>query len=206
MLSKAVINQFINECSANPKAAEPVGVFTAHMFSNKDFQWRGESLIDIFLAKFRVACPVLFGFRGNDRTERGRIVVGWKKDGSTWITEQTHHNRMSGLGAGFASLSLRDFSKSSKINPYPPTNYWKALAYIINTPPNETSNTQYVVLRSMIQGHEQRFLNFYGNAAMAALRLALVDFPKKAPTDSTAAASLQALGDVLRSEEGLVLA
>ncbi|KAM0435354.1 hypothetical protein ACHAPT_003448 [Fusarium lateritium] len=204
--AKAIINQFINEGGANPKAADPVGVFTAHIFSNKEFEWRGQSLIDIVMAKYRIVCPVLFGHRGSDRTERGRISIGWKKDGPAWITEQSHNDRMTGLGAGFASLSLRDFSRSSKKNPYPPTNYWKALAYIVNSPPNEISNTQYVVLRSMIQGHEQRFLNFYGNAALAALRLALVEFPKKAPQNATAAGSLAALADVLKSESGLILA
>ncbi|RSL44028.1 hypothetical protein CEP53_011409 [Fusarium sp. AF-6] len=204
--AKAIINQFINEGGANPKAADPVGVFTAHIFSNQEFEWRGQSLIDIVMAKYRIVCPVLFGHRGSDRTERGRISIGWKKDGPAWITEQSHNDRMTGLGAGFASLSLRDFSKSSKKNPYPPTNYWKALAYIVNSPPNEISNTQYVVLRSMIQGHEQRFLNFYGNAALAALRLALVEFPNKAPQNATAAGSLAALADVLKSESGLVLA
>ncbi|RBR08695.1 uncharacterized protein FIESC28_10149 [Fusarium coffeatum] len=203
--AKGIVNQFINEGGANPKAADPVGVFAAHIFSNKEFQWRGQSLVDILMAKYRIVCPVLFGHRGNDRTERGRIAIGWKKDGPSWITEQSHNDRMTGLGAGFASLSLRDFSKSSKKNPYPPTNYWKALAYIVNTPPNETSNTQYVVLRSMIQGHEQRFLGFYGNAALAALRLALVEFPKKAPQNATAAGSLAALADVLKTESGLVL-
>ena len=203
--AKAIINQFINECGANPKAADPIGVFTAHIFSHKDFQWRGQSLIDILMAKFRIVCPVLFGFRGNDKTERGRLALGWKKDGPSWVTEQTHNDRMTGLGAGYASLSLRDFGKSSKQNPYPPTNYWKALAGIVNSPPGETSNTQYVVLRSMIEGHEQRFLNFYGNAALAALRLALVEFPKKAPDNATAAGSLRALADVLKGEGGLVL-
>ncbi|KAM0546707.1 hypothetical protein ACHAPJ_010744 [Fusarium lateritium] len=204
--AKGIVNQFINEGGANPKAADPVGVFAAHIFSTKEFQWRGQSLVDILMAKYRIVCPVLFGHRGNDKTERGRIAIGWKKDGPSWITEQSHNDRMTGLGAGFASLSLRDFSKSSKKNPYPPTNYWKALAYIVNSPPNETSNTQYVVLRSMIQGHEQRFLNFYGNAALAALRLALVEFPKKAPQNATAAGSLAALADVLKSESGLILA
>ncbi|KAF5677934.1 RNA export mediator [Fusarium heterosporum] len=204
--AKGIVNQFINEGGANPKAADPVGVFAAHIFSTKEFQWRGQSLVDILMAKYRMVCPVLFGHRGSDRTERGRIAIGWKKDGSSWITEQSHNDRMTGLGAGYASLSLRDFSKSSKKNPYPPTNYWKALAYIVNSPPNETSNTQYVVLRSMIQGHEQRFLNFYGNAAMAALRLALIEFPKKAPQNATAAGSLAALADLLKTESGLVLA
>ncbi|KAF4984343.1 hypothetical protein FZEAL_454 [Fusarium zealandicum] len=204
--AKGIVSQFINEGGANPKSADPVGVFAAHIFSTKEFQWRGQSLIDILMAKYRIACPVLFGHRGNDKTERGRMAIGWKKDGPSWITEQSHNDRMTGLGAGFASLSLRDFSKSSKKNPYPPTNYWKALAYIVNSPPSETSNTQYVVLRSMIQGHEQRFLNFYGNAALAALRLALIEFPKKAPQNATAAGSLAALADVLRSESGLILA
>jgi nucleoporin GLE1 len=202
--AKGIINQFINECSANPKAADPIGVFTAHIFSQKDFLWRGESLIDILMAKFRVVCPVLFGLRGSDKTERGRLAIGWKKDGPGYVTEQTHNDRMTGLGAGFASISLRDFSKTSKANPYPPVNYWKALAGIVNSPPNETSNTQYVVLRAMIEGHEQRFLNFYGNAAIAALRLALVDFPKRAPANASAAHSLRAMVELLRTD-GLVL-
>lgn len=206
IVAKAIINQFINECGPNPKAADPVGVFTAQIFSNKDFQWRGQSVIDILMAKYRIVCPVLFGFRGNDKTERGRIALGWKREGPAWVTEQSHNDRMAGLGAGYASLSLRDFSKTSKTNPYPPTHYWTALARIVNSPAGETSNTQYVVLRSMIEGHEQRFLNFYGNAALAALRLALVEFPKKAPANAAAAGSLKALADVLRSEGGLVLA
>ncbi|EXK42259.1 hypothetical protein FOXG_01799 [Fusarium oxysporum f. sp. lycopersici 4287] len=203
--AKGIVSQFINEGGANPKAADPVGVFAAHIFSTKEFQWRGQSLVDILMAKYRIVCPVLFGHRGSDKTERGRMAIGWKKDGPSWITEQSHNDRMTGLGAGFASLSLRDFGKSSKKNPYPPTNYWRALAYIVNSPPNETSNTQYVVLRSMIQGHEQRFLNFYGNAALAALRLALIEFPKKAPQNATAAGSLAALADVLKTESGLIL-
>ncbi|ODA79777.1 hypothetical protein RJ55_05371 [Drechmeria coniospora] len=202
--AKGIISQFINEAGANPKAADPIGVFAAQIFSHKDFQWRGQSLIDILLAKYRVACPVLFGFRGNDKTERGRQAIGWRKDGPTWITEQNHNDRMAGLGAGFASISLRDFSKSSKVNPYPPTNYWKAFAGIVNSPANETSNTQYVVLRTMIDGHEQRFLNFFGNAAAAALRMALVEFPRKAPPNASAAGSLLALAEVLKSESGLV--
>jgi nucleoporin GLE1 len=206
IFAKSIISQFINEGGANPKAADPIGVVAAQIFSNKEFQWRGKSLIDILLAKFRVVCPVLFGFRGSDQTERGRLAIGWKKDGGVWMPEQLHNDRMTGLGAGFASISLRDFSKASKVNPYPPTNYWKAMAFILNSPVHEISSTQYVVLKSMIDGHEQRFINFYGNAALAALRLALIEFPKKAPQKSTAAGALQVLGDVLQRDKGLSLA
>ncbi|KAH6892311.1 GLE1-like protein-domain-containing protein [Thelonectria olida] len=205
IVAKGIVSQFINEASANAKAAEPVGVFAAQIFSTKEYQWRGHSLIDILMAKFRIVCPVLFGHRGNDKTERGRLALGWKKEGPSWITEQSHNDRMTGLGAGFASLALRDFSKTTKTNPYPPVNYWKALAGIVNSPAGETSNTQYVVLRSMLEGHEQRFIAFYGNAGIAALRLALVEFPKKAPQNAMAAGSLRALADLLQSEAGLIL-
>ncbi|KXH48767.1 GLE1-like protein [Colletotrichum simmondsii] len=206
ILSKAIIQQFSNEGGANPKSAEPVGIVTAQIFSNKDYHWRGGSMIDILIAKFRVACPVLFGSRGSDKTEGGRRAIGWKRENGSWVPEQAHNDRMTGLGAGFAAIALRDFSKASKTNPYPPTNYWKAMAQIVNSPPQLVSNTQYVVLKSMIDGHEQRFINFYGNAAVAALRIALVEFPKRAPPGATAAQALQVLGDVLRRDSGLDVA
>ncbi|KAF6828070.1 GLE1-like protein [Colletotrichum musicola] len=205
ILSKAIIGQFANEGGANPKSAEPVGIVTAQIFSNKDYHWRGATLIDILIAKFRVACPVLFGSRGSDKTEAGRKAIGWKREDGNWIPEQSHNDRMTGLGAGFASIALRDFSKASKTNPYPPTHYWTALAKIVNSPPQLVSNTQYVVLKSMINGHEARFITFYGNAAIAALRLALVQFPQKAPAGATAAQALQVHADVLRRDVGLDL-
>ncbi|KAG5913337.1 hypothetical protein E4U42_001274 [Claviceps africana] len=205
IIAKNIIRQFINECRTDPKAADPIGVFTAQIFSHQDFSWRGQSLMDIVVAKFRVVCPVLFGSRGNEKLEGGRKALGWKKEGPSWIPEQKHYDRMAGLGAGFASIALRDFSKSSKTNPYPPVHYWRAFACIVNCPADEVSNTQMIVLRAMIDGHEQRFLSFYGNAAVAALRLAVVEFPNRAPAHSSAAGSLRALGDILRTERGLAL-
>ncbi|KAM0278550.1 hypothetical protein ACHAQH_005118 [Verticillium albo-atrum] len=205
-LSKAMIHQFASEVGANPKSAEPIGIVAAHLFSNPDFHWRGKSMIDILVAKFRVACPVLFGARGNDKTEAGRIAIGWRREDGRWISEQAHSDRMTGLGAGFASISLRDFSKASKKNPYPPSHYWTAMAMIVNSPPALVSNTQYTVLKAMIDGHESRFLQFYGNAAIEALRTALVEFPKKAPATSPTAQALQVLGQVLQRDSGLALA
>ncbi|SPN97615.1 related to RNA export mediator GLE1 [Cephalotrichum gorgonifer] len=204
IFSKSIVNQFINECGASPKSADPIGVVAAQIFSDKDFQWRGGSMIDILLAKFRRSCPVLFGVRGTDKTAQGRTAIGWRKDGGSWMPEQMHFDRMAGLGAGFAAVSLRDFSKANKANPFPPTHYWRALAGIVNTPAAQVSDTQYIVLKAMIDGHEQRFLHFYGNAGLAALRVALVEFPKKAP-GSVAAGGLRVLGEVLRTEKGLDL-
>ncbi|KAI1131188.1 GLE1-domain-containing protein [Nemania abortiva] len=205
IFSKTVINQFINECGAQPKAADPLGVITAQTFSNKTFQWRGKSLIDILMAKYRVACPVLFGYRGSESTEQGRLRLGWRKDGAGWAPEQQHMDRMKGLAVGYAAIALRDFSKSPNTNPWPPSKYWTSLAKIINTPPAEISNTQCVVLRGMIEIYEERFINMYGSAAIAALRSALIDFPNKAVTKTPGSSGLSVLAQILKRDIGLEL-
>jgi nucleoporin GLE1 len=206
IFAKAVISQFINEASAKPETADPVGVVVAAIFSEPDFLWRGKSMIDILMAKIRVVCPVLFGHNGSEKTDQGRQKIGWKKEGGIWVTEQQHFDRMTGLGAGFAAISLRNFAKSKKTNPYPPPNYWVAMAKIINSPPEEISNTQCVVLKAMIQNYEQKFLDTYGSAAVAALRLALLEFPAKSPEKGAATNSLLVLAQMLKRDTGLSLA
>lgn len=209
-LAKCVINQFMDESSANTKTADPIGVLVASTFADPALHWRGKPLIDILMAKFYVVCPVLFGARGLEKTEAGRLRVGWQKRGpSAWIPETEHYNRQTGLGAGYAAISLRDFSRSKKENPYPMSHYWAAMAQIVNTPPAEMSNTACVVLKAMIDHYEQRFLLFYGTAGIAALRLALVDFPtnaKAAGCGDVAVESLLVHGKSLKAKYGLALA
>lgn len=209
ILSKSAILQFVNEAGARPETADPVGVILASTFSEPDFQWRGGPLVDILLAKFRLVCPVLFGLNGNEKTVEGRARLGWRLDrvSNRFVPEQTHMDRMTGLAAGFAALSLRNFRKVSttKSNPYPPRNYWMALARIVNTPPKDVSNTQCVVLKGMIENYESKFIEAYGNAAIAALRLALVDFPGSVQVRSAAVSSLEVLASVLKRDTGLEL-
>ena len=205
ILAKAAISQYINEGGPRPETADPVGVVMAATFSEPEFLWRGESLIDILIAKFRVVCPVLFGYRGNEKMEGGRQSLGWKKEGGHWIHEQAHMDRMTGLGAGYASISLRNFGKSKKKNPYPPRYYWTALAKIVNTPSAEISNTQCVVLKAMIANFESKFLDAYGTAAVAALRTALIEFPARASQKSSAVTSLVVQAQLINKEYGLSL-
>ncbi|KAI1818162.1 GLE1-domain-containing protein [Poronia punctata] len=205
IFSKSIINQFINECAMQPRAADPLGVIAAQTFSNKSHLWRGESLIDILMAKFRVVCPVLFGYRGSEKTEQGRLRIGWRKDGGAWTAENHHIDRMKGLGAGYAAIALRDFSRSSNKNPWPPSKYWTSMARIVNTPPAEMSNTQCIVLRSMIETYEERFFLFYGTAAIAALRKALIDFPRSAPVKTSGTSGLEVLAQMLKRDIGLEL-
>jgi nucleoporin GLE1 len=207
-LAKAAISQFAQEASSNPKAADPIGILVVKIFSLPGFHWRGKSLIDIVIAKFRVVLPVVFGIRGNDNTEEGRARVGWRRVDGQWTTEQDHQDRMVGLAAGYASISLRDFSntKARLTNPYPPTHYWQAMATISSTPAQEQSVTQYIVLRAMTEFYEARFLTFYGDFAKAALKAALVEFPNRSTLSSTAAvSSLKVLADKLKRDMGLDL-
>ncbi|KAI1093990.1 GLE1-domain-containing protein [Rostrohypoxylon terebratum] len=203
--AKAVINQFINECFAQPKIADPIGVTVAIIFSKDIYLWRGKTLIDILMAKFRVSCPVLFGYHGNEKTEQGRLRLGWKKSAGGFIPEQQHSDRMKGLGAGYAAIALRNFGKTKNTNPWPPSNYWAAMARIVNTPPADISETQFVVLRAMIETSEEKFIQFYGNAAIAALRKALVEFPEKAVNKTPGASGLQVLAQILKRDIGLEL-
>lgn len=162
-------------------------------------------MVDILMAKFRVVCPVVFGYRGSEKTEQGRTRLGWRREGSGWIAEQQHIDRMMGLGVGYASIALRDFSKSQNANPWPPSRYWTAMANIVNTPPAEISNTQCVVLRSMVELYEDKFLNFYGSAGVAALRKALVEFPAKAQVETPGVAGLKVLAQIFKRDYGLQL-
>jgi nucleoporin GLE1 len=206
-LAKAALSQFCTEAGANPKAADPIGIVLVSIFSQPKYCIRSKALIDIVMAKLRILCPVLFGVRGNDKTEEGRAKLGWKKDqNGNWISEQEHNDRMTGLGAGYASICLRDFSRSSLKNPWPSHNYWFSLASITLTPSGETSSTQFVVLKAMIDNYTVAFLSLYGDMGVRALHVALEEFPRKAAAGNVAASSLEVLGAKLRRDTGLILA
>ncbi|KAG9232123.1 GLE1-like protein-domain-containing protein [Amylocarpus encephaloides] len=207
--AKYIVSQLIEEASSQPLAADPIGILAVSIFGRREFSWRHQPLIDILICKLRVFCPVLWGIRGNDETEQGRTALGWKREGSNWVTQQVHGNRMTGLAAGYAALSLRNFAnvKSTEIySPWHPTHYWQTLAVILNTPTDQISSTQFLVLRSLIENYELKFMNIYGSAARAVLRVALVDFPAKAGRQSDEAVqSLIVLADKLEKETGLQL-
>lgn len=210
ILGKAVISQFIDEGGVSPKSADPVGIVASHIFSTVEFRWHGLSLIDILIAKMHVVCPVIWGIYGDESTTEGKLRIGWWREDKdtaspTWVSSQEHNQRMTGLGAGFAALSMRNYEKSKLENPYPRTHYWKALVAIINVPPAEITQTHFVVLKAMIENYESRFLEYFGDAALAVLRIALVDFPRRGQQQSVAAKALAGLADVLKRKKNLYL-
>jgi len=207
IFSKAIISQFINEAGVSPKTADPIGVVGVSVFAANEFRWKGTSLIDIMIAKFHVVCPVLWGIYGDEKSTQGKTRLGWWREDKNgpWVSEQRHSERMTGLGAGFAAIALRNFEKSRLENPYPNVRYWQSLASIVNVPPQEATQTHFIVLKAMIENYETRFLEFYGDAAKIALKKALIDFPKRATDKSVAASAVAVLPDVLRRDKKLTL-
>lgn len=206
IFAKAMIAQFINEVGVKPIIADNLGTVASHIFAIDAFRWRGISLIDVLIAKFHVVCPVLFGIYGNERTLEGKRRLGWWREegGGAFVPEQRHFERMTGLGAGFAGIALKNYEKARAQNPYPDRHYWTSFAHITNVPPHEITETHFVVLKALIENFESKFLQFFGDAAIAALRLGLIELPRRSPP-SVAAKSLAGLVDVLKKDKKLIL-
>ncbi|KAI1920449.1 hypothetical protein LOZ58_002917 [Ophidiomyces ophidiicola] len=207
IFSKAIIAQLVAEAGVTPKCAGPLGVLTAQIFSMDAFVYKGCPLIDILLAKFHYVCPVLWGFYGSESTAAGKTALGWWRDepNGPFVSNQVHEERMIGLGAGFAAISLRDFSKTSRQNPLPNTHFWRALANIVNVPPEEVQDTHLTVLGAMLKFSAQRVVGFWGDIGLLALRNAIVTFPGTLPRKSSARSSVEILGDLYAREHRILV-
>ena len=208
LFAKATINQFVNESAVAAKSAEAVGTLAAQILAQEEFSFQGSSMIDILLAKFHASCPVLWGIYGPESTLAGKKRIGWRVQGGAFVDAQQHSDRMTGLGAGFAAIALRNFSKTKLKNPFPPKEYWECLANIVNVPPQEVQPTHLIVLKSMVENAAERFILFFDAAAVAALRHALVDFPRSLPEGlrtTPACKALEMLVEQFRTERNLSL-
>lgn len=207
IFAKAIIAQFINEAAVSPKTADPIGIVCMQIFAANEFRWGERALIDLLIAKYHALCPVLFGVYGKEDTEAGKARLGWCRDDKTgpWISEQRHSERMTGLGAGYAAIALRNFSRSSLRNPYPNWHYWQSLQRIVTVPAADATRTHFTVLKAMLEHYEIKFLELYGNAGRAALKTALIDFPNRVRAKGAAVSAVAVLADVLKRDKKLTL-
>ncbi|KAL1953551.1 hypothetical protein VTO42DRAFT_2607 [Malbranchea cinnamomea] len=207
IFAKAIVAQLVTEAGVTPKYAEPLGVMTAQIFSYEAFVYRGVSMIDILLAKYRVACPVLFGFYGSEHNDAGKEALGWRREepNGPFVPRQVHEERMVGLGAGFAAIALRNFSRTPRKNPYPNTNFWKSVSILLSTPVEEVQDTHLVVLNYMLRYSAPRIIRFWGDYGMALLRHAIITFPASLPRQSTASNTLRVLKDIYAQEQNIFL-
>jgi nucleoporin GLE1 len=213
ILAKTVISVTITSCLDNPRAGEAPALLAVQIFATPDFTFPSPptptkpnntvSLISILIAKYHAAAPPLFGVSGSEKTQKSRL--GWRttEDPSTgrkaYVPEQQQYDRLVGLAAGYAAISLRNFSKSRNQNPFPPKHFWASLGYIVNTPPEQVQVTHLLLLKSLLEGSVERVVQFWGATGVAALRLALVVFPERLPGELRSHSTAKALG-VLREK------
>ncbi|KAJ5915621.1 hypothetical protein N7466_011554 [Penicillium verhagenii] len=179
ILVKCLISALVTEAAIQPAHAEPVGILAAQIFSIESFMFKGIHMSDILWAKYRVVCPALWGFSGAEDTASGRRALGWwhVEAGGPFVTEQTHLDRMTALGAGFAALTLRNFGKTQRRNPFPNTMFWQSLQKILSLPPSEIGDTQVTLLQSMLRNSGDRILEFFGQFGVVLVHKAVVDLP-----------------------------
>ncbi len=150
--------------------------------------------------------PVLFGVSGSERTAAGKLRLGWRReflrDGDpqkSFISEVKQWDRVLGLGAGYASIALRNFSKTTLQNPWPPYQFWESLSYIANTPPAEVQPTHLLLLKNMLENGVDRFVQFFGDEGVAAMRKALIDLPHQMSPELQKSSAAQSVVILLES-------
>lgn len=195
IFAKCLIAALITEASINHAHAEPIGIVAAQIFSMDEFMYKGIHMSDILWAKYRVVCPALWGFTGSEKTEAGRKALGWWREeaGGPFVSEQTHLDRMTALGAGFSSLTLRNFSKAKRANPFPNTLFWTSIQRITSIPFAEIQDTQITLLHSMLKSSEERILTFFGQYGLVIMRKAIVELPASIPRKSMPVTQLKLL-------------
>ncbi|KAJ6145407.1 hypothetical protein N7470_009302 [Penicillium chermesinum] len=189
IFAKALVSALLTEASIKPQHAEPVGILAAQIFSGEEFTYKGVHLSDILLAKYRVLCPALWGFTGNEKTESGRRALGWWHEAD----------------GGYAAITLRNFGKTNRRNPFPNTMFWVSIQKMLCLPVNEIQDTHFIILQSLLRYSGDRVLGFFGQHGMAVLRKAVVDIPDALPKKSMAVNQLALLKDIYQKELDLWL-
>lgn len=181
---KFLVKQFEKEAAnTDGRIIQEIGLIAASLFGDQKYQWQGLPLIDIALAKLHKACPPLFGICGTMNTNEGRLRLGWQEDS----TPESYSQRMRGIGAGYASMSLRSFA--AKTPAIAISEYWRAISSICNTPSEQLWPGHFAILSGLIRDYYKKFLQFYGVPARGVLRRAVVDLPVRAPERCKDAAS-----------------
>jgi nucleoporin GLE1 len=205
---KAVVSQLINEAGIKLEYAEPLGVVVAQIFSSEQFSFKGFAFSDIFWAKYRISCPALFGFYGDEKTLAGKEALGWKRfeAGGPFLSETDHRQRMVGLGGGFAAVTLRNFGKTNRKNPFPNHIFWKTVAKITSVPPQDLQETHFYILYAMLRFSAERIIGFWGHAGLALLRTTIVNIPNNTKNKQAGAiGQLKVLKGLYATEKDIII-
>ncbi|KAJ5634019.1 hypothetical protein N7528_001861 [Penicillium herquei] len=207
MLAKSLISALVNEAAIQPKHAEPVGVLAAQIWSMEAFTYKGLALSDILWAKYRVVCPVLWGFTGSEETDVGRSAIGWWRTeaGGPFVSEQEHLDRMTALGAGYAALTLRNFGKTKRQNPFPNTLFWQSMEKILAVPAADLQDTHITVLQAMLRYSGERIITMWGVYGLAMVRRAVLGLPQSMAKKSMPVHQLELIKELYKRENQILV-
>lgn len=189
MFEKFLLKQFEKEASnEDGRIIQELGLIAASLFADQKYMWKGSiSLIDVLLAKMHHICPIMFGIRGNMNTVEGQKRLGWMPIDKQPATGEIYMQRIRGLSAGFAAMSLRAFKSVPAL---PMSEYWRCLVHVCNTPPADLYPGHFAILNGLLRDFHRKFLAFYGAQARGVLRRAIVDLPARAPARCKDAAGI----------------
>lgn len=179
MFEKFLLKQFEKEAAnEDGRIIQELGLIAASLFADQRYMWKGISLIDVLLAKMHHICPILFGVRGNMNNTEGMKRLGWMPIDKQPPTGEIYMQRIRGLSAGYAAMSLRAFKTVPAL---PMSDYWRVVVSVCNTPPNDLYPGHFAILNGLLRDFYKKFMSFYGIQAKAVLRRAIVDVPARAP-------------------------
>lgn len=188
MFEKFLLKQFEKEASnEDGRIIQELGLIAASLFADQKYMWKGISLIDVLLAKMHHICPIMFGVRGSMNTVEGQKRLGWMPIDKQPATGEIYMQRIRGLSAGFAAMSLRSFKTVPAL---PMSEYWRCLVHVCNTPPADLYPGHFAILGGLLRDFYKKFLGFYGVQARGVLRRAVVDLPARAPERCKEAAGI----------------
>ena len=184
---KSLLKQFEKEAaSEDGRTIQEIGLIAASLLSDQRYMWRGVPLSDIVLAKFHRICPILFGVRGTMQTAQGQARLGWRPIDKNPPTAESYSQRLRGLGAGYAAMSLRSFN--GKAPAIPMSEYWRAIVSLCNTPSDAVWPGHFALISGLVRDYYKKFLACYGVPARGVLRRAVLELPARAPAHSKDAA------------------
>ncbi|KAJ4352886.1 hypothetical protein N0V95_003861 [Ascochyta clinopodiicola] len=179
MFEKFLLKQFEKEAAnEDGRIIQEIGLIAASLFADQKYMWKGISLIDVVLAKMHHICPILFGVRGSMNSVEGQRRLGWMPIDKQPPTGEIYMQRIRGLSAGYAAMSLRAFKTVPAL---PMSEYWRVVVLVCNTRPEDLYPGHFAILNGLLRDFYKKFMGFYGVQARAVLRRAIVDVPARAP-------------------------
>ncbi|RPA72201.1 GLE1-domain-containing protein [Ascobolus immersus RN42] len=201
-MGKMVIEQFEAEVAVNPKVAGPIGICLTSTLSRPAMMANGVSFLDILVARIWKRNMIVRGEIGPDATDADLKRLGYlKTEEGKWEGKEEFSTRLGGLSAGYAAIASRNFTKASMSNPHPMHNLWFLYAHYLNTPAAKLTNSHYFAIKTMLETSMKTFVTLYAQQGVKMIDAIVGPFADEGvKLGRNGAASLKALGDVLKKE------